>query len=311
MPQNVQKVSMDTIKEMKSHYIGSLQSTPQGAMFRAKTPHAVITAYKSGKVLYQGKSPETEMKKWDSRSTSKPVSSSKKNQTSPSFYHPPANLFLSHHIGTDEAGTGDYFGPITVAALYVEGHQIEELKQMGVRDSKDLSDPVIRRLSKKVVAMNLPYSLLVLHNPKYNRLQKKGWSQGKMKAMLHQHAINNLRKKIGEKPLNGILIDQFCEPTIYKKHIASEGEKLLKDTYFMTKAESYSIAVAAASIIARTSFLNEMDKLSHKLGITLPKGASKKVDQSIAELIRKHGTEMLDSCGKTHFANTKKADQYL
>ncbi|MFC2948603.1 ribonuclease HIII [Virgibacillus sediminis] len=311
MPQNVQKLPLDTIKEMKVHYADSLQSSPQGALFRAKTPNAVITAYKSGKVLYQGKSPDTEMKKWAGKSIEKPVSAAKKSSDGQSPFSPPVSLFSSNHIGTDEAGTGDYFGPITVAAVYVEDHQIEELKQLGIRDSKDLTDPIIRRLSKKVIAMGLPYSLLVLHNNKYNRLQNKGWSQGKMKAMLHQHTINNLTKKIGQKPLDGILIDQFCEPGIFKRHISSEGERLHNQTYFMTKAESYSIAVAAASIIARTSFLNEMDKLSDKLGTVLPKGASKKVDQTIAKIIREKGSEALNSCAKTHFANTRKANNYL
>lgn len=312
MPQQVHVLTKETIKQMKQHYANILMPTPQGAIFRAKNTNAVITAYKSGKVLFQGASPETEANKW--AVVGKSIKANTKAQQlkkATTKFTPPSALFTSNHIGSDEAGTGDYFGPITVACTYVSAHQIELLKSIGVTDSKNLTDPIIEKLSKQIVKLNIPYSLLILHNERYNQLQKQGWTQGKMKAMLHHHAINNLVKKIADAPLDGILIDQFCEPAIYKKHIASEQETLSNNTFFMTKAESYSIAVAAGSIIARTSFVNEMDRLSKEAGILLPKGASKKVDQTIAKVIKEKGESYLNTCAKTHFANTKKAQVYL
>lgn len=294
---------------MKHHYTNKLQTTPQGAVFRAKTNHAVVTAYKSGKVLFQGESPEAEAGRWVNVEHEHVKSGT--NSVKEGSFTPPERLFSANHIGSDEAGTGDYFGPITVAAAFVKKEQIELLKELGVRDSKNISDPTIRKIAKDIAQLELPYSLLILHNEKYNNLQKSGWTQGKMKAMLHHHAINNLRQKIEPTPCEGILIDQFCEPSVYKKHIGSEQQKLADHTYFMTKAESYSIAVAAGSIIARASFLEEMSKLSKQVEITLPKGASKKVDQTIANVIKKRGNNILNTCAKTHFANTKKAQSYL
>ncbi|MBP1947727.1 ribonuclease HIII [Virgibacillus litoralis] len=307
MPQNVYVIPQNTIEEMRRFYANALQSTPQGAIFRAKTSNAVITAYKSGKVMFQGNAPAAEAKKWISENTKQ----TKKAVQKTNAFSPPDTLFTSNHIGSDEAGTGDYFGPITVAAAFVKKEQVELLKELGVKDSKNLTDSTIRKVSKDIMNLDLPYSLLILHNEKYNKLQNQGWTQGKMKAMLHHHAINNLLKKIGAASVDGILIDQFCEPSVYKKHIATEKQKLADNTYFMTKAESYSIAVAAGSIIARTSFLNEMDKLSAKTGIALPKGASKKVDQTIASIIKSKGEKSLNAYAKTHFANTKKAKNYL
>ena len=313
MSQKVYVLPMETVNKMKQHYANNLMSTPQGAIFRAKNANAVITAYKSGKVLFQGASPEVEADKWTTtdiamKAPSQKVKPAKKATTK---FMPPPSLFASNHIGSDEAGTGDYFGPITVACAYVPSHQIETLKSIGVTDSKNLTDPTIVKLAKEITKLEIPYSLLILHNEKYNQLQKQGWSQGKMKAMLHHHAINNLLKKISGSPLDGILIDQFCEPAVYQKHIASEQETLADKTYFITKAESYSIAVAAGSIIAQTSFVNEMDRLSKEAGILLPKGASKKVDQVIAKVIKEKGKAYLNKCAKTHFANTKKARAYL
>ncbi|WP_077327336.1 ribonuclease HIII [Virgibacillus siamensis] len=309
MPQLVNRYSSLTIGKMQQHYTACMQEPPQGAIFRAKTGNAVITAYKSGKVVFQGKNPETEADRWTPEQNGQKKTGSKTFETSP--YAPPETLFTSSHIGSDEAGTGDYFGPITTAAAFVKQDQLELLKELGVQDSKNLSDTTIRKIATNLMHLDLPYSLLVLHNKKYNTLQKKGWSQGKMKAMLHHHAISKLQQKISTAPLDGILIDQFCEPHIYKKHIASEQQEMAENTYFMTKAEGSSLAVAAGSIIARASFLNEMDNLSNRVGFTLPKGASKKVDVTIARIIKAKGRNVLNTCAKTHFANTKKAAQYM
>ncbi len=142
-----------------------------------------------------------------------------------------------------------------------------------MKDSKDLKDPQIIEIAKLLIK-TIPYSLLVLKNEKYNQMQEKGMSQGKMKALLHNQAISNLLRKMnGVKP-EAILIDQFAEPGIYFKHLS--GRDIVKEkTFFSTKAESIHLSVAAASIIARYSFLIEMDKLSREAGMTIPKGAGR------------------------------------
>lgn len=309
LSQQIHVFTKDKIKEMKNYYKGSIVDIPQGAVFRAKTSNAVVTAYRSGKVMFQGKSAEFESIKWveklDENNQNKPIKKPKHN------FAPPSTIFNESHIGSDEAGTGDYFGPMTVASVFVKKEQIAKLKEIGVQDSKNLTDSTIKRLSKEILQLDIPYSLLVLRNEKYNALKAKGWSQGKMKAMSHHHAIDNVINSIDQGSLKGVVIDQFCEPGLYNKYIASENQTSATNTYFITKAESHSIAVAAASIIARTSFLKEMEKLSEILGVTLPKGAAKHVDMAIAKIIQEKGRSMLNSCAKTHFVNTKKAEAYL
>lgn len=307
MGQHTETFKKEKIEEMHQYYKTSLEKSPPGAIFRARTEHAVITAYRSGKVLFQGARPEMELDKWIEGNVTeeKPVPSI---QTS---YYPPENLFTANHIGSDESGTGDYFGPITACAVYVTAEQIPILKEMGIQDSKAITDTHIHTLAKELVQLDVPYSLMVIHNEKYNALQARGWSQGKMKTMIHHSVIGNVLKKIGDAPYEGILIDQFCNPPIYKKHLASERKTLPDKTYFMTKAEHYSIAVAAGSVIARASFLNEMDRLSEETGYPLLKGASQKVDQLIAKIIREKGKEALQGIAKVHFANTEKAGRYL
>ncbi|MDY0408617.1 ribonuclease HIII [Paracerasibacillus soli] len=129
-------------------------------------------------------------------------------------------------MGSDEAGTGDYFGPVTVASAYVDEEHIKILKEIGVQDSKKITDQTIQKLTKEILRLRIPYTLLNLHNEKYNKLQQQGWTQGKMKTLLHHHAIKKLLKKVPNRPLEGILIDQFCMPDVYKRHLSSENESL-------------------------------------------------------------------------------------
>ncbi|WP_148630965.1 ribonuclease HIII [Bacillus sp. E214] len=310
MANTVITVTKETILKMKSYYLNSLlPKTPPGAVFSAKMNGMTITAYNSGKVLFQGAVSDAEVQKWSSGSANAAApqkkSPIKKRSVSDHIYRPPHTINELSIIGTDEAGTGDYFGPITVAAAYVSKKHIRELENMGIRDSKTIRDPQILILGKKITAM-IPYSLLVLKNEKYNSLQQKGMSQGKMKAMLHEQAIHHLLAKLeGTKP-DGILIDQFCEPDIYFRHTATNGNREVP-LYFSTKAESISTAVAAASVIARYAFLKHMDLLSEQAGMTIPKGASSKVDEAAAVFIAKKGESELNAFAKLHFANTEKA----
>lgn len=300
------------IKQMKIYYNNFLDKTPQGAIFRAKTSNAVITAYKSGKVLFQGANIEAETVKWQGNVPTT-TNKTKNHKESPNFtsYRPTEVILNTNHIGSDESGTGDYFGPVTTAAVYVTENQINLLKELGIQDSKAIKDDVVQRLAKEIAQMNIPYSLMILHNEKYNTLQQSGWSQGKMKAMLHHSTINQLIQKAGPVPYEGIVIDQFCQPSVYKNYLASERQKLNDKTFFMTKAENHSIAVAAGSVIARASFLQEMDKLSNEIDFDLIKGASAKVDKLIARIIKLKGHSTLNSIAKLHFKNTEKAQQYL
>lgn len=305
MGQEVLTTSADKIKQMKKHYHACLEKTPQGAVFRAKTPYAVITAYHSGKVLFQGSQPEKESTQWKDSSASTQAAKAKPSSSIDTA------IFQKSHIGSDESGTGDYFGPITVAAVFADEVQQVQLKQMGVEDSKHLKDDAIHRIAQEIIQLPISYTILKLGNEKYNHLQLKGWSQGKMKAMLHHHTIDKLIEKLDGTNYDGIVIDQFCEPAVYKRYLNSEALKLHEKTTFITKAESHSINVAAASILARARFVTAMDKLSQEAGITLPKGASGKVDKAAANYIKSHGEQQLGHVAKLHFANTNKAKKYL
>lgn len=304
MSHTVLVVNDDTLQKMKNYY-GVPATLPAGAVFAAKRDGCSVTGYRSGKVLFQGKNAERESAQWDGQ-TAAPKS---KKASIPSGKLPNGFAAMSV-IGSDEVGTGDYFGPITVVAAYVEKSRIAELKALGVRDSKDMKDPEIVLVAKKLLK-DIPYSLLILRNEKYNDLQESGMSQGKIKAILHNQALGKLHEKIMPEKPEAVLIDQFAEKPIYYRHLAGQKNIVQENVFFSTKGESIHLAVAAASILARYAFLKEMDTLSEKAGFHVPKGAGPIVDKAAARLIQTYDEHVLRHFTKLHFANTEKAKRIV
>lgn len=291
------------MNEMKNYYSRHLNDKqPAGSIFAAKIPGCSITAYKSGKVLFQGSGSEAEAKKWGDPARSSQSSKRK----SPAAANLPENIGSLSVIGSDEVGTGDYFGPITVVAAYVKKEQIPLLKELGVKDSKNLGDEKIMEIAKQIKDI-IPHSLLSLHNEKYNKLQQSGMSQGKIKALLHNQAIGHVLGKIAPEKPEAILIDQFAKEEIYFNYLKNQQTIQRERVFFSTKAEGIHLAVAAASILARYAFVRHFENLSRQAGFTLTKGAGAKVDEAAARLIREKGRDALPAFVKLHFANTEKA----
>ncbi|WP_347549357.1 ribonuclease HIII [Pseudalkalibacillus hwajinpoensis] len=305
MPQVVLTVSPSIMNEIKKKYNSDLSDKqPPGSVFVAKTSSCTITGYKSGKVMFQGSAAESEAMPWQSSGVSSSRKAPAKKKVSDHKYAPPAHISSLSAIGSDEVGTGDFFGPITVAAAYVDHSHIPLLKELGVRDSKGMKDPEIIEIARNLIK-TIPYSLLILPNEKYNAMQKKGMNQGKMKALLHNQAIQNVQRKIAS--YDAILIDQFAKPDIYFNYLKGQSTIVKDKVYFATKAEEIHLAVAAASIIARYSFVMEIDRLGRENNVKLPKGAGAAVDLAAAKLIQKYGDQVLGKLAKLHFANSLKA----
>ncbi|MBS4208822.1 ribonuclease HIII [Bacillus sp. FJAT-50079] len=297
------QVSETTMQKMNTHYKPfHTGKTPPGSLFVAKKNNCTITAYRSGKVMFQGTENVEEAKLWGTP-TAKPAQAAVGKTSGKPL---PANLSSLSVIGSDEVGKGDYFGPMTVVASYVRKEQIPLLQELGVKDSKHLTDQQIVKIAKDLLSF-LPYSLLTLPNEKYNHLQAKGMTQGKITAILHNQALNHLLGKVAPEKPDAILIDQFAEASVYFRHLQGQKTICRENVYFSTKAESIHLAVAASSILARYAFLKAFETLSKKAGFELPKGAGAKVDQVAARLIREKGIAALNEFTKEHFANTGKA----
>ncbi|MGX7051689.1 ribonuclease HIII [Leuconostoc palmae] len=310
--QSVIQVSMQQLKIMADYYQQfSIAKIPVGAIFSAKTNHGVVTGYKSGKILFQGNGFEKELSRWQSHAITpnnalKPKKTFSKTIPGENI---PANFSEWSVLGSDEVGAGAYFGPLTTAAVYVSKENLSWVKQLGIADSKTLTDDKMRQIAPQIIE-NLPHHVVNLMPEKYNQLQPKH-NVNQMKAISHNYALNKVLQKISPDQPQGILIDQFAQKTTYYNYLyRAQQSPIVKDNvYFSTKGEQYHLSVAAASILARVVELNALEELSAKAGIVLPIGAGKPVDLVAAKLI-KSGQD-LKYFAKLHFANTQKAQHLI
>lgn len=306
MPQTTLKVNHKTLQKMKAYYQTMLVSPVPYSIFTAKENGLTITGYKSGKVLIQGNGSEKEAAIWEEynlekQKTGKPVAASR----SVPKESLPAGFSSWSVVGSDEVGNGSYFGSLIVCSVYAPKEKHELLKELGVKDSKNLTDPQIITIAKRLET-EVEFAATKVSPTKYNEIQPS-MSQGKMKAILHNFTLLKLLSKLEPVKPEAILIDQFELPSTYKKHIASEEQQVLKNVFFQTKAESSHLAVAAASILARYYFLESLQDLGSEVGIRLPSGAGIETDKAAARVYQKHGMEGLRRTAKLHFANTEKA----
>ncbi|HHD6238852.1 TPA: ribonuclease HIII [Staphylococcus aureus] len=303
------KLSDKDITTLMSRISFDTENLPQGMKARAKHQNTTVNIYQSGKVMFQGNHAEAVSQELLPQHSQLNTNKTKKKNTDNSSLEQTLMYDQFNCIGSDEAGSGDYFGPLTVCAAFVTKEHVPILKTLGVDDSKKLTDTKIVELAEQLVTF-IPHSLLTLHNEKYNIQQAKGWTQVKMKAVLHNEAIKNVLEKIDSSQLDYIVIDQFAKREVYS-HYALSDIPLPKKTKFETKGESKSLAIAVASIISRYAFVTYMDQISKNINMTIPKGAGAKVDVIAAKIIKKYGLSRLDSISKKHFKNREKAQKIL
>ncbi|HCY9812718.1 TPA: ribonuclease HIII [Staphylococcus aureus] len=303
------KLSDKDITTLMSRITFDTENLPQGMKARAKYQNTTVNIYQSGKVMFQGNHAEAVSKELLPQHSQLNTNKTKKKNMANSSREQTLMYDQFNCIGSDEAGSGDYFGPLTVCAAFVTKEHVPILKTLGVDDSKKLTDTKIVELAEQLVAF-IPHSLLTLHNDKYNIQQAKGWTQVKMKAVLHNEAIKNVLEKIDSSQLDYIVIDQFAKREVYS-HYALSDIPLPKKTKFETKGESKSLAIAVASIISRYAFITYMDQISKYINMTIPKGAGAKVDVIAAKIIKKYGLSRLDTISKKHFKNREKAQKIL
>lgn len=259
---------------------------PQYAKWQLKPENCVITCYTSGKTVFQGKDANVYAAAFMQGQDEIP-------NTATTNQYPQA--------GSDEVGTGDYFGPVCVCASYVTQDNVDFLIKFGVRDSKQMSDADMLKIGPLLME-RIPHSLLIVPPQKYNRVHESN-NLNAIKAKLHNQAYINLAKKI-ELPSFKI-IDQFTPETSYYRYLKNEPQ-IIHGIHFETKAEDKYLSVAVGSIISRYGFLKTWEEMEKKYNMTLPKGSGDKVDIVAQAFVERYGLERLGEIAKLHFKNTEK-----
>ena len=193
-----------------------------------------------------------------------------------------------------------------VVAAYVSKTQIRKLRELGIDDSKKMSDEKIREIGPQVIKY-FSFSKLTLRNDKYNEMYEKSENINSLKAKMHNRALANMKKK--HPNVQFVFVDQFAAKDLYYSYLDEADEPIVKDIIFKTKGESYYPSVALASVIARYSFLLEQEKMSKEHGIEIPCGAGIKADKVAQSLLEKLGEEKFSKLVKKNFKNYKKIIQ--
>lgn len=289
------KVNEETKQKMIEYYKDKVRDKKiPYAIFQAQEEDTVITLYESGKAMFQGTSADVDAAMWGTvldNTKEKQEEQKKKDQK----YHNCSS------VGSDEVGTGDYFGPIVVTAAYVKKEDVEKLEKLGVGDSKKITDDKIKKITPELIKI-VKYRSMILTNKEYNEKYTKDINMNKIKAILHNKVLYQLMTE--EKPnVDYIVVDEFARENRYYEYL-NGIPNIQRNITFMTKAEDKNLAVASASIISRYIFLKEFDKLSDSIHIPLPKGAGRDVDEIGAEIVEKYGEEKLQDIAKVNFKNT-------
>lgn len=296
------RVDNDTKKLMNEFYKDMKRDkTPPYAVFQADTGDTIVTLYESGKAMFQGVSADIEAGMWESI---------RKDKDNIDYFMDTKDTKIKKDIeveipsdiasvGSDEVGTGDYYGPIVVTASFVSKDNIPFLTELGVRDSKKLSDEQILKIVPKIIK-KIPYKTIMLSNKEYNDNYGKDMNMNKIKAVLHNKALTEMVK---DNDYDYIVVDQFEPEKSYYNHL-SDVPNPLKGITFITKAEDKCLSVAVSSLISRYFFIKEMDKLGDKYGIFLPKGANYYVEDVGIKLVNKYGEKILHDIAKLNFSNT-------
>ena len=286
----------DEIKEKMIEYYKDKKRDKEipYVVFQAQEEDTVITMYTSGKVMFQGTSADVDAAMWGvALEKSKEKTTSMKDN---SYYN-------TSSIGSDEVGTGDYFGPIVVTASFVKKEDIPFLEKLGVTDSKRLTDEKILKIAPEI-AKKIKYKSVILTNKEYNDKYSTNANMNKIKAIMHNKVLYQLVNEIKEK-YDYIIVDEFARENRYYEYL-KDITNIQKGITFLTKAEDKNLAVATSSIISRYLFLKEFDKLCANLHLPLPKGAGPDVDKIGEELVEKYGEDKLKEVAKFNFKNTER-----
>jgi ribonuclease HIII len=257
--------------------------------FKAPFEQVNIVAYKSGKVVIQGKGTESFVQNiLEAEVTGQP------RMGYDEVHHPE---WFEPHAGVDEAGKGDLFGPLVSCCVIADGDMVREWQAEGIKDSKSLTDSSILRLEKIILkTRGVVVKKTFATMQRYNEIMSKpGANLNKLLAWYHSKSVT---AALQVRKVEWGMLDQFSKTPLTQQQLKKDGVDF--NLKMMTKAESDPV-VAAASICARAEFVRQLRKLSTEFGEELKKGAGAPVKKQGFELVEKLGPHRLKDFAKVHF----------
>ncbi|MBI4024330.1 MAG: ribonuclease HIII [Verrucomicrobia bacterium] len=273
------------------------------ARFAGKGRDVGVVFYESGKLVAQGKGTEEFVQFFLEPQVLQEARLGYDEVLNPRAFEP--------HIGVDESGKGDYFGPMVVSAVFASKGAFAKLKELNVRDSKTItSDNKAIEMAGSIRRLRECAAEVVSIGPEaYNRLHDKMRNVNDILGWGHARAIENVLARIDPQKTGTIcaraIADQFGNKRIIERSLMDRGKRVQLEQRHRAEED---LAVAAASIVARAEFVLGLRRMSKKWGIVCPKGASDMVIEAGREFVVKHGREALGKVAKLHFRTTEKVE---
>jgi ribonuclease HIII len=262
---------------------------PAYTVFQAKKQGVSLSLYESGKLTVQGKNKHEFITYYLEPEILNHLA----------YTYPHQNVELHARIGIDEAGKGDYFGPLCIGGLYVNGEKdIQALLKMGVKDSKRLGDPIILKIAHQI-KNSFQTSVIRIFPKRYNEMYETFRNLNRLLAWGHSTAIDTLVKATS---CLQVIIDQFADEHVVLSALKKKGLELILTQRH--KGEEDPV-VAGASILARAAFVEGLASLEQKYQLSLPKGSSSAVKAAAVKAISLHGITILPEIAKMHFKTTE------
>ncbi len=264
------------------------------SLFAFKGEKVNVVGYQSGKLVISGKRTEEFVCNiLESEITGDP------RLGYDEVHHPE---WFELHAGCDESGKGDLFGPLVTACVIADGDMVRQWLELGVADSKKLTDGSILKLDKEIrktkgVVIKSAFARMPKYNELYHKFDK---NLNKLLAWYHGKSLN---QALDERLAPWGLLDQFTKLKLVDAYVKERKNFRLESR---TKAESDPV-VAAASIVARAVYVREMKRLSDDAGETLIKGASAKVLEQAKKIVAEKGADALKNFAKMHFKTAYEA----
>lgn len=257
---------------------------PPYTIFSAKKRGISCTLYETGKLVVQGREKEEFIEFYLEPNILRSFA----------YSHAASTVDTSDRIGIDESGKGDVFGPLCIAGVYASGNGVLRLQEIGVRDSKSMSDKSILILAEKIRS-EFPHHVVKIFPEKYNQLYKRFANLNSLLGWGHAAAIEALFEKTS---CRNVIIDQFAS-----EHVVIDALKKKEILLNLTQRHrgEEDLVVAAASILAREAFLSGLERLGKEWALELPKGASALTISAGRQFVRSHGKDFLHKVAKMHF----------
>ncbi len=265
-----------------------------------------VDFFTTGRALIQGKPGElqTRLKSWWNERKAVSVQPAVATATQSTLIETPSSTPTTSftgrpRIGLDESGKGDYFGPLVIGAVFVDEQTEDRLIALGVRDSKLLTDNRMLAMAEDLKSL-CPHFVVPIEPKRYNELYAKVQNLNRLLAWGHAWTLENMLEKV---PCDLAVVDKFGDESYVRKVLREKGRQI---TVVQQPRAEEDTAVAAASILARARFVQQMEQLSKRVGKTLPKGSSDPLIVTVGrELVAEHGKDILAEIAKLHFKTTE------